>query len=71
MTTKPEVRRTDWIAFGHYGLTHYRIWTSRTQFTCLQRHEWKSDDGTTRMDDWINVPSGVWPKGAVPVVQAA
>lgn len=45
---------TDWISFGHHGFSHYRIWTRPNGAGAWQqRHEWKRDDGSIRMDDWI------------------
>ena len=70
MTTTEQVdtRRTDWIAFDHYGYSHYRIWKRVTQFGWEQRHEWKRDDGSVRMEGWIRsaagVPADFTPEGA-------
>lgn len=52
--TNTETRVTSWVEFGHYGLTHYRIWTQQDGRHWFQRHEWKSADGSTVLEDWIN-----------------
>ena len=65
-----ETRVTDWIAFGHNGVSHYCIWQRQTPHGMFQRHEWRRDDGSTRMDDWIKGGSG-WTAGAKPVHEHA
>lgn len=54
--TDLETRRTEWIAYGHFGFSHYRIWMRKTAHGMFQRHEWRRDDGTEDMDDWIPSP---------------
>lgn len=66
-----ETRVTHWIAFGHYGLTHYRIWQKKTAHGMWQRHEWKREDGTTNMEEWIASPNLGWSVGSTPVAEAA
>ena len=52
-----EIRVTEWKSFGHYGLTHYRIWTRPGTFgKSAQRHEWKREDGSTDLEEWIETP---------------
>lgn len=51
--TQAETRVTPWSDFGHYGFSAYRIWQRYEGRTFYQRHEWKRDDGSIRMDDWI------------------
>jgi hypothetical protein len=70
-TTHTETRRTDWIAFGHYGYTHYRIWQRHTPMEKWQRHEWRSEDGASCVEKWIRVPFGFgWATDATPVTEA-
>jgi hypothetical protein len=57
MTEVSETRATDWIAFGHHGFAAYRIWERKTAFSMYQRHEWRMDNGSIQMDDWIAVPA--------------
>jgi hypothetical protein len=64
-----EDRVTPWLAFGHYGLTHCRIWNRQTPFGMFQAHEWKREDGSTFMEKWITGPRG-WSKAAEPSSEA-
>lgn len=52
-TQAAETRVTPWSTYGHYGFAAYRIWQRFEGRTLFQRHEWKRDDGSIRMDDWI------------------
>ncbi len=61
-----ETRATDWIKYGHFGFSHYRIWGKQTPHGMFQRHEWKHDDGEISMDEWIKSTPG-FPTSAKPV----
>lgn len=56
-----ETRHSDWVAFGHYGLSAYRIWMTRADHGMRQRHEWKRDDGSVKLDDWIPTRAATFP----------
>lgn len=53
-----ETRRTEWIAYDHYGFTHYRIWMQKAPHGFFQRHEWKREDGSIDIQDWIPTTAG-------------
>lgn len=53
-----ETRRTDWIAYGHFGMTAYRIWKQRDGHRWFQMHEWKRADGLHEMGNWIRSCEG-------------
>lgn len=44
---------TDWTDYGHYGFAAYRIWTQFDGRSWWQRHEWKREDGSIDLQDWI------------------
>jgi hypothetical protein len=66
-----ETRATPWIAYGHYGYTHYRIWDRFTNFGMMQRHEWRHEDGTEELQNWIPTIRNEWCKDAQPITDAA
>jgi hypothetical protein len=72
-TAKPanETRRTDWVPYGHYGFAAYRIWMRRTEHGMFQRHEWKRDDGSIDLEDWIAAPWKDFGAHYAPVDEAA
>lgn len=53
MANEAEIKRTGWVEFGHHGVSHYRIWKQQDGHRWFQRHEWKREDGSIEMDDWI------------------
>lgn len=68
MGTQTETRRTDWYAFPHYDIAAYRIWKRINGRNVEQRHEWRLQDGSVRMDDWIQ-SSGPFAKNMGPITE--
>ena len=61
-----DIRHTNWVPFGHHGYSHYRIWQEFNGRDWFQRHEWKRDDGSLSLDDWIPGAKG-WCIDAQPI----
>lgn len=72
-TTATETRRTPWFdctqvqAWNGSGVSAYRIWERLTAYGRQQRHEWRMENGTTQLDEWIPTTFRGWAKNAMPV----
>lgn len=72
LSAKPQIgetRVTPWIAYGHYGYTHYRIWDKFTSFGMMQRHEWRHEDGTEDCENWRPAMRNEWCENSTPAAE--